>query len=57
MPPKLPATAWVWKTAIVSSTCFSNQIFLCRNIMLNHGMDPDINPIKIAAHPCTTPES
>lgn len=38
-----------------SSICFRNGSLSWRIIIVYHGMLREITPIKIAAHPCTTP--
>jgi hypothetical protein len=55
MPPRSPATAWVWNTASVSSTFISSADYLCRIIMVNNGTLPAKMPITTAAQVCTSP--
>ncbi|KAL4378762.1 hypothetical protein GQ457_02G006740 [Hibiscus cannabinus] len=54
-PPKTPATACVWKTPNVSSTLWKKADFRCKTIIVYHGIDPDITPIRTAAHGSTRP--
>jgi len=49
--------AWVWNTAMVSSTFYSNfDLLWTTDIMVNQGIDLENTLIKSVAHPSTTPE-
>ena len=55
IPPSSPATACVWNTPSVSSTCCNSHHRLCSHIMVHHGMLPARIPITNAAQSGTNP--
>ena len=52
--PRMPATTWVWMMPRVSSTRRKKKR-LPRIFMLNHGIEPEMMPMTMAAQPEMTP--